>query len=184
MVMKYEKQHFHIGEEEIRSGVIQKVIEPLWFTVSIYDDYAKYNADLQKFSLPQRYIFAIQWYLAETYNGGHDQFFFNSTGIVWKDVLEGFGVIGLDECAEILSEAARRMGGSPSFDREERWEQQEEHNAEFDDLDKRLYSIDESSIYALMMDYILKNIESFYYDGDIEMPVYEQGNSDIFCFDV
>lgn len=177
--MKHEIMHYHIGDEELRSGIIQKVIEPLWYTVSIYGDEATYNADLQKFSLPQRYIFAIQWYFAEVYNGGHDQFFFNSTGIVWKDALEGFKVIGMTECAEILSEAARRMGGSPSFDREERWEQQERYEAEFDDLDDRLYSLDELGIHALMMDYILKNAASFYYDGDIEMPVYEHKDVDL-----
>ena len=169
--MKYQMQHYHIGDEEIRSGDIQKVIEPLWFTVSIYDGEQQYNSDLRNYSKPQRYIFAIQWYLAEVYNGGHDQFFFNSTGIVWRDALEGFKAIGMDKCADILSEAAMRMGGCPSMDREERWEQQEKHNAEFDDLDSQLYNMDESELYTLMLDYMARNAESFYFDGDIQMPV-------------
>ena len=170
--MKYETQHYHIGDDELRSGNIQNVIEPLWFTVSIYDDEQKYNSDLSKYSLPQRYIFAIQWYFAEVYNGGHDQFFFNSTGIVWKDALEGFRAIGMNECADILAEAARRMGGSPSMDREERWEQQEKHGAEFDDLDSQFYNMDEGELHTLMVDYMLKNAESFYFDGDIEAPAF------------
>jgi hypothetical protein len=64
-----------------------RVIDPLWWSVSIHDGPKKYEADLGHFSYPQRYIFAIQWYVAEVNNGGHNQFFFNSTGIVWKDAL-------------------------------------------------------------------------------------------------
>lgn len=170
--MQYEIQHYHIGDNEIRSGNIQKVIEPLWFTVNIYDSELNYNSDLSKYTLPQRYIFAIQWYFAEVYNGGHDQFFFNSTGIVWKDALEGFRAIGMNECADILAEAAKRMGGSPSMDREERWAQQEEHDAEFGDLDSQLFHIDESELHKIMLDYMVKNAESFYFDGDIKLPAF------------
>ena len=165
--MAHEVKHYHIDDAEIRSGVIQKVIEPLWFCVNIYEDEQRYNKDLEQFSQPQRYIFAIQWYFAEVYNGGHDQFFFNSTGIVWRDALEGFRAIGLDSCAEILAEAASRMGGSPSMDREERWEQQERFNAEFDDLDSRFYALDEEELHRQMTEYMLNNAESFYFDGDI-----------------
>ena len=167
-----QEKYYHIGDEEIRSGNIQMVIEPMWFTVSIYDDEQRYNADLSKYSLPQRYIFAIQWYLAEVYNGGHDQFFFNSTGIVWRDALEDFRVIGMEKCADILDEAARRMGGAPSMDREEHWEQQEQYNAEFDDLDSRLYNVDEIELHTAMLDYMVKNAESFYFDGKIESPAF------------
>ena len=44
------------------------------------------------------------WYIAEVNNGGHDQFYFNSTGIVWKDALAGFGELGIDEAVEIIQE--------------------------------------------------------------------------------
>lgn len=166
--MKKEIEHIHIGEEDIQEGGIQKIIGPLWWSVSIYDGEERYNADLSKFSLPQRYVFAIQWYFAETYNGGHDQFFFNSTGIVWRDALEGFKAAGLSECADILAEAAKRMGGDPSLDREARWNTMDELEPEFDDLDKRLYHMDEGDIHARLMKYITDNKEAFYFDGEVE----------------
>ena len=49
---------------------------------------------MNPFSLPQRYVFAIQWHIGEVNNGGHYQFYDNSTGIVWEDSLKGFEVIG------------------------------------------------------------------------------------------
>lgn len=64
------------------------VIEPLWFSVDIYDSYEIYERTLQPFSREQRYVFAAEWLIAEVGNGGFEQFFDNSTGIVLKDALE------------------------------------------------------------------------------------------------
>lgn len=169
--MKIQKRHIHIGEAEVLTGYPQSIIEPVWFSVSIYDGEERYNSDLAGFSMPQRYVFAIQWYLAETYNGGHDQFFFNSTGVVWRDALSGFKTIGLTDCADILSEAAKRMGGEPPSDREERWDVMDKLQPDFGDLDRRLYAIDEQDMYGKLMDYIRSNKEAFYFDGDVEMPM-------------
>ncbi len=169
---KMELKHFHIGDEEINSDDPQAIIEPLWWSVSIYDGKEIYYTALEQFSVPQRYIFAIQWYLAETYNGGHDQFFYNSTGIVWKEALDGFKAVGLTQCAEILNNAAERMGGEPSHDREERWNVMDELEPEFDDLDSMLYDIDSDEISNALMTYIRTHKENFYFDGDIEVPVY------------
>lgn len=169
--MKMEKQHIHIGENEVLTGYPQNIIKPVWFSVSIYDSWERYDSELSGFSMPQRYVFAIQWYLGETYNGGHDQFFFNSTGIVWRDALEGFRTIGLTECVDILSEAVKRMGGEPPFDREERWAVMDELEPDFGDIDSRLYAIDEQYMYGKLMDYIRSNKEAFYFDGDIALPM-------------
>ncbi len=76
---------------------IQAIIEPIWWSVDIYQSEAIYLTGLKSFSENQQYIFSIQWYIAEVNNGGHDQFFSNSTGIVWKDALKGFENIGLTE---------------------------------------------------------------------------------------
>lgn len=168
--MKMEMQHVHIGEEDVMRGEVQKLIEPLWFTVSIYDSKEKYDSDLAPYTLPQRYVFAMQWYFAEVYNGGHDQFFYNSTGIVWEDALNGFRAAGLDKCAEILEHAAQLIGGTPSFDREERWDIMDRLEPDFGELDSRLYDLPEED--TDLRGYILANKEAFYFDGDIELPVY------------
>ena len=91
---------------------IQAIIEPLWWSVDIYQSDTVYLTGLKSFSENQQYIFSIQWYIAEVNNGGHDQFFSNSTGIVWKDALKGFEKIGLTENYEILKSAVDKFGGN------------------------------------------------------------------------
>ncbi len=170
--MELKNTHVHIGDEEINSGDIQEIIKPLWYSVNIYDGEEQYNADLRPFTLPQRYVFAAEWYIAEVNNGGHDQFFFNSTGIVWREALECFRAAGLAECAEILCEAVERMGGNPSLDRMERMEALDKLEPDFEDLDRRFYRLPEESVYPRITEYILSNRDSFYFDGNIELPDY------------
>jgi hypothetical protein len=86
-------------------------------------------------------FFASSLYGAEVDNGGHDQFYFNSSGMVWEDAQEGFTEIGITEAANIIAESAKRMGGRPSFDVKERRRLLEERQANFDDLDDRYYNL-------------------------------------------
>jgi hypothetical protein len=159
-------QHVYIGDAEIQAGDPQSIIEPLWCSVSIYDGEERYNSDLQSFSSSQRYIFAIQWYVAEVNNGGHDQFYFNSTGIVWQDALKGFQEIGHKQAYNILKESADRLGGSPSMDRNERQEQLNNCNADFEDLDNEFYNI--TDLDETIMTYICSCKMDFFFDGVVE----------------
>ena len=88
--MKMISKHFEITKEDILAGKYypQSLIDPLWWSVSIYDGKEQYEKDLAPFTSSQRAIFAVQWYEAEVSNGGHDQFLCNSTGIVWEDALK------------------------------------------------------------------------------------------------
>ena len=158
-----------VNQETIDSGDVFRIIEPLWWGVSIYDGEEQYVSDLKKFTLAQKYIFAIEWYIAEVNNGGHDQFYFNSTGIVWEDAMKGFEVIGLKENYEIIKESAQRLGGFPSKDREKRQQQLEEYEANFDDLDERLYN-SECEIEKALLRYIKDNSDSFFFEGLVEKP--------------
>ena len=162
------KQHIYIGDSEIENGYPQSIIDPLWWSVSIYDGEEKYNSDLKQFSLSQRYIFAIQWYVAEVCNGGHDQFYSNSTGIVWKDALDGFKEIGHEQAYKILKESADRLGGYPSMERDEREEQLDNMNADFEDLDNDFYDI--TNLDEIIMKYILNHKEEFFFDGFVTKP--------------
>ena len=72
--MEMARQRVIVDDEVIESGEIQEMIQPLWWSVSIYDGEEQYRRDLEGFTAPQRYLFALQWYLAEVNNGGHDQF--------------------------------------------------------------------------------------------------------------
>lgn len=85
----------------------------------------------------------------EVYNGGFDQFFSNSSGIVINDAIAGFGEMDLDQHAAIAQEALALMGDAFVQDR---WERCRRMYAAFpdncatdifDDLDRRFYAAGE-----------------------------------------
>jgi hypothetical protein len=158
-----------VNEETIRKGWLIEIIDPLWWSVSIYDGEENYLRDLERFTIPQRYVFAIVWYLAEVDNGGHDQFYFNSTGIVWEDAMRAFEVIGLKENYDLIKESARRMGGYPSKDRFERQKQLDEFEPDFRDLDDKLYKL-ETETEAAVLEYVKANKLDFFFEGIVEKP--------------
>ena len=168
-------EHYNVDDETIADGDIMDIIAPLWYGVNIHGDLQDYENDLNRFTEPQKYIHAMVWYQAEVDNGGHDQFFFNSTGIVWKNALDGFRKIGFDAAAEILQEAAALLGGNPSFDRKERQEQLDSLNDDdrerLGDLDDRFYDItyDIAGFDNIILRFINENKKDFYFDGDIDM---------------
>ncbi|NGZ77704.1 DMP19 family protein [Saccharibacillus alkalitolerans] len=167
--MGFEDVEINVSEETINGNDIDAIIEPLWWNVNIYDGEKEYKDDLKKFTLPQIYTFAIEWYLAEVNNGGHDQFFSNSTGIVWEEALNGFKAIGIEDYYTILLEAVNRLGGKPNMDREKRQDQLVEYNADFEDLDHRIYQ-SESHIEEKILSYIRENQKEFLFKGIVHKP--------------
>lgn len=167
-------KHYHVDDETIADGDIMNIVDPMWYGVSIYDGLQTYEQDISRFTENQKHLHAMIWYQCEVNNGGHDQFFFNSTGIVWKNALDGFRKIGFDAAAEILQEAVSLLGGTPSFDRTERQEQLDGlSDNDYDrlgDLDSRFYDIADFDDYILR--FINENKKDFYFDGDIDIGEY------------
>lgn len=60
--MEYKIKKFAITEDDIIAGKYRpdEFIEPLWWSVSIYDGKEKYETDLAGFTSSQRKIFAIE----------------------------------------------------------------------------------------------------------------------------
>jgi len=165
------KKHLRIDDKVIATRDPMKIIDPVWWSVSIYDSKEKYEKDLEPFSYHQRAVFALMWYMAEVNNGGHSQFYSNSTGIVWEDAMDGFELIGLTEGKKIIEESAKRFGTKPSFDREERENALDLLDEDFDDLDSRFYKLDNAvNITDRIADHIEKYKEAFYFEGEIEVP--------------
>jgi len=170
--MQYEKTHVRIDDATIAAGDPWAVIQPVRYIANIYDGPAEYEQSLRRFSPAQRQFFALNWYIAEVNNGGHDQFYWNSTGIVWRDALEACKAIGALGLADILEQSAERLGGSPSPDRGERQQQLSELAPKFNDLDDRFYAIEESEdVDRRVMDFIRARPADFYFDDIVEVPV-------------
>jgi hypothetical protein len=161
-----------INDTVINEADVQKIIDPLWWSVDIYQTEEIYKETLKRFSANQKYVFAIQWYLAEVNNGGHDQFFTNSTGIVWKDALEGFEKIGLKENYAILKAAAGKLGGNPSLDHDRRQAQYDNMLPDFEKLDNLFFESDKRTpIDSMVLEFIKVNRKDFYFKGKVKKPV-------------
>lgn len=149
-------------------SVVIKVVEPLWWSVSIHNGLEAYEADLAKFTEPQRHAFAIEWYCAEVANGGHHQFYSNSTGIVWPDAIEGFDAIGMKEAELNLRSSTMLFRREPSRDHVTRVKQLEpievDAFVEFDD--RFVWGSERQPLHS----YIRENRSSFYFDGVVQIP--------------
>ena len=169
--MKPQQTKRHIVDDQVIAALdVEKIVEPLWWNVNIYDGEAEYESGLVPFSLQQRYANAIHWYVFESYPPGrHRMFYSNPAGIVWEDALRGLEVIGAVEAADILRESADRLDGAPSNDKETRQAQiaqLEEDGGDFDDLDEQLSACTDA-VYESLQKYIAANASAFYFDGYI-----------------
>ena len=159
----------NIGDREIDGDDYFAVIEPVFLAVSIYDGPERYEEDLANFSAEQRLVLAYHWYLSEVNNGGHDQFYYNSTGIVWPDALKAFREIGHSEVVAIINASVSRLGGTPSLNREERLDQLEQLEPDFEDLDQELFTLEERSDFdEKVLQFIRRHRESFLFSGVVE----------------
>lgn len=113
-------------------------------------------------------MLAVTWYLFEVDNGGHQQFYGNSTGLLWRDAIKGFYRFGLPELAQIVEESAMRIG-KPSLDREEREKQLARMKSDLSDLDDRLYVLEEKlNINEKLLEHIRSHPTQFYLDVMID----------------
>jgi hypothetical protein len=99
-------------------------------------------------SVPQEigHLYAAHWCQSEVRNGGFLQFFFNTTGLMAPEALEGFRAIGAADWAKILAEAMQYFGSPYPRDRDEREEslpsrsrRPREDADPFHQLDERFY---------------------------------------------
>jgi hypothetical protein len=88
------------------------MVEPVWLPLN-----ASWDEDCEKFLRQFRavrtevgHLYAAHWCHSEVCNGGHHQFFSNTTGILAPEALRGLRAIGLQEWTDILSEAMGFFG--------------------------------------------------------------------------
>ena len=166
------QKHYDFNEKNISEGKYSawELIEPFWYMVSIYDSLDVYHREAEPLSDAQRKLLALFWYDAEVCNGGHSQFFFNSTGIVWKDAIEGMRLVGAAEYAENFQKAIDVFGGSVPFDRSERIAALETFSKDenFDDFHQMdmFYYGDANDICKRMDDYVKLHPAEFAVNGE------------------
>lgn len=167
--MEYVTISINIDDEFIKTHDVWAVMVPLIYGVDYCGGEEQYYNDLAKFTVPQKYVYAIITYLAEVNNGGHPQFYFNDTGIVWKEAMEGFLAICSRENYEIIKKSTEFFGGSPSMDRRTREEAMLDTETGFEELDEHFYSI-ETQMLEKLNDYVKANSKDFCFKGEIKVP--------------
>ena len=136
-----------------------------------YDGPERYEEELAHFSTEQRLVLAYHWYLSEVTNGGHEQFYWNTTGIVWPDAVKAFRELGHFEVVAIINASVNRLGGNPSLDRDERQEQLEQMDPDFEDLDQELFRVLERADFdEKVLQFIRTHRESFLFSGVVPKP--------------
>lgn len=175
--MATKEVYFDYNEEDIAAGKYDSwdLIEPLWWNVNIYDGIDVYNNDLSHFTKSQRKVLALYWYDSEVNNGGHDQFFSNSTGIVWKDAYEGLKMIGATPLADNLKKAIDLFGGEIPFDRAERQNlleklyEEDDFDNVLEEIDEFYYDFFEEDISEIINKFVKKNASEFVVNGTYQI---------------
>lgn len=113
----------------------------------------------------QRALYSSYWYHYEVCNGGHHQFFWNSTGILWDEALAGLIMVGAAKYAVILKSAISLFpNGSPSKSRKRRMvEVNKIPKEKLQRLDDSLYELEKKqSLDEILIRYIKANPEEFF----------------------
>lgn len=105
--------------EDLRS--YWDLVEPMFQHVDT-TDVAKYSKSIEVVPRAVLLLFAAHFCLSEVHNGGLLQFFWNSTGILAPEAIEGFKAIGMGELASLVRAAAAPLGSPYPREREERWD--------------------------------------------------------------
>lgn len=97
-------------------GLIEKAFED----VSIYDGPESFARQFNPLPQHVRHLLAAHWFYSEYQNGGLHQFFYNPTGVLAPEAIEGLKAIGLTASSDCLQEAVDRVGVPYPRDREQR----------------------------------------------------------------
>ena len=97
-----------------------ELVEPIWDTVSIYDGEAIFLEQFSASPEVSRKLLAAHWCQSEICNGGFDQFFFNSTGVLAPEAVEAYRAIGMPLTAAVIEQAMAFFGAAYPRDSEVR----------------------------------------------------------------
>jgi len=156
------KLDYRVPRPASTDDLVSVAIEKTWDAVDFYEDEATLQRTLAPATPGQRAVLAARWYEAEVSNGGHDQYFFNSTGMLWEEALAGLALLGAEQHRALLERAIALFPDQrPSKDRFERQTQLEQVDSELlGKLDDELYALDSLELH--MLRYIEAHPDQFF----------------------
>jgi hypothetical protein len=99
-----------------------EILKPFFEAIDTGGSTEAYAASLGKVPRAVVLLYATHMCLAEVHNGGLLQFFWNSTGIVAPETIEGFAAIGMPKLGSLVKQAASLLGDPYPRDRDARWD--------------------------------------------------------------
>jgi hypothetical protein len=99
-----------------------QVVEPLFSVINFHDGPEAFANSIASIPRSSTLLFSAHMCLAEAHNGGFLQLFWNNTGVLVPEGIEGFITIGMPRMAEILDTAAALLGKPYPRDRDGRWD--------------------------------------------------------------
>ena len=99
-----------------------RIVKPLFSAIDYGNDAEAFAASIASEPRPGVLLFSAHMCLAEVWNGGFLQFFWNNTGVLAPEAVEGFRAIGMHSTAALAEEAAFPLGSPYPRDRNDRWD--------------------------------------------------------------
>ena len=119
-----------------------KLVEPVWDQIDIYQGPSVFLETFGNASIPSRLLFAAHFCHSEICNGGFRQFFWNSTGVLGPEAVEGLEAIGMPQLAGVVKDAMAIFGKNYLRDRELRKRHLESlDDSIFRDFDRLFYKL-------------------------------------------
>jgi len=142
------------------------VIEKIWDWMDFYGEYEPFRLQMSELTPGQRAVYSTQWLSSEVSNGGFHQFFFNSTGMLGPEAVDGFRLLGLPELAARVLDAFRFAGLEPYVRaREERCEllpDYDDRSSEWYALNEKFYEASYDSTSDVAYDRVIPKRQAAY----------------------
>jgi hypothetical protein len=128
----------------------------------VFDTNDAETEHLDRLSPEARLVYLVWCLDGEIHNGGFDQFFYNSLGDHWSELLSHLDTIGAVNSKRLLAKAVSIFpDAAPSTNRQERFEQlnrvqDDEVDALLSDLDKEFWRY-EDDLAQLVNDFVMKH---------------------------
>ena len=87
-----------------------RLVETVWDEIDIYESEQVFLSTYAKADRNAGLLFAAHFAQSEICNGGFNQFFWNSTGVLASEAVEGMQLIGMSETAKIIASAMQVFG--------------------------------------------------------------------------
>ena len=92
------------------SSLYWSIVEPVFDEIDIYQGSEEFVRTFATVPRPAGLLFAAHFCQSEVCNGGFNQFFANSTGVLAPEAIEGFKAIGQDFVANLIQQACSLFG--------------------------------------------------------------------------